>query len=101
MPKHHTKSPVRHPINTRNASDRIFCFLTMLALGKTERVDMERAVERYADGADAVIRDGQREKKRKREIFNPSVKRNPSDARQIAQITVLVTRYLGKRRKKK
>jgi len=56
-----------HPINTRNASDRMFCFLTMLTLGKTKRVHMERAVERYADGADAVIRDAQREKSRKRE----------------------------------
>jgi len=35
----------------------------MLTLGKTKRVHMERAVERYADGADAVIRDAQREKK--------------------------------------
>jgi len=39
----------------------------MLNLGKTKRIHMERAVERYADGADAVIRDAQRDKKRERE----------------------------------
>ena len=67
MSAQHSNTSAPHPINTKSATDRMFCFLTMLNLGKTKRIHMERAVERYADGADAVIRDAQRDKKRERE----------------------------------
>ena len=54
-------------MNPKKASDRMVCFVIMLSLGQSERIAMERAVERYADGPDADIRDEQREKRRKRE----------------------------------
>ena len=46
------------------ATDRMFGFVTLLRLGETDRVRMERAVERYAEGSDAVLLDYQRAKKR-------------------------------------
>jgi len=58
------------PIDRRKATDRMFCFLTMIALGKSERIHMEKAVERYADGAEATVRDQQRVKKKYREEWH-------------------------------
>ena len=52
-------------IAVQKVNDRIFCFLTMLALGESERVLMERAVERYADGAHAVLLDWQKRRNRR------------------------------------
>jgi hypothetical protein len=57
-------------IDRRKATDRIFCFLIMIALGKYERTSMEAAVERYAEGAAAAVRDQQRVIKKQREEWH-------------------------------
>lgn len=54
-------------IDHQKATDRMFSFLVLLALGKSERVSMERAIERFADGSEATIHDHQRDKRRQRE----------------------------------
>ena len=63
--------------NARKTADRAFCFLVMFALGHTDRKAIERAVERYAEGPEAALRDGQREKARQRELWARCMGRNP------------------------
>jgi hypothetical protein len=60
-------------IDCRKACDRMVAFVVMLCLGQTDRVHVERAVERYCEGADACIRDEARDKRKVRQRLERSI----------------------------